>query len=499
MSMKGWPSQKKSLDKISGHENEERQAFVTLQPIGSDRIAQDVLPKGAWDVTAGIPDTVEANSEGRLIIATAHVARVGDVIKFETGNNTGNEFHVTSIATNQIVIGTEPGVAIGVGDTFSILRTVTPRYDNDGNLSIAGLSSTSYPQDSAFVPGGDGQMILTRRQDTLAVTTTTDGDFQEFKTNANGALYTDDQGTVKFNRDGSTIEVLEDTVTPANNRPLPVKLSSVTGDINITAGDLNVATSHTNDSIRLGDGTTLTNVTLAGELEVADTTLRNGNTFHDLDTGAGTENTQGISIRMSQSGGSYEAKGQQTRVNSLPVTVSNEDQAILERAKNIQDDAFVTAEYLNMLGARRQDSLAASTSADGDNQELKTNANGELYVTDSQILAQLQTLNAGIGVVDQLDAGALDPSTTNIPRSSNNAVSVVAALASDVRKIQTIEDVGEFMAIYSDATRTSLICYLPLAGGEVDVSIASGTTVYIGAVKDSDITTDTRLMIQFLG
>jgi hypothetical protein len=152
-----------------------------------------------------------------------------------------------------------------------------------------------------------------------------------------------------------------------------------------------------------------------------------------------------------------------------------------------------------MLGARRQDALAASTSADGDNQELKTNANGELYVTDSQVLSQLQSLNGGLDIVDQLDTGVLDPTATTIPRSSNNAVSVVASLAADVRKIQTIEDVGEFMAIYSDAARTSLICYLPLAGGEVEVNIASGTTVYIGAVKDSDITTDTRLMIQFLG
>ena len=52
-------------------------------------------------------------------------------------------------------------------------------------------------------------------------------------------------GPVSFTRNGVSVEVTEDTVTPANNLPLPVKLSSVTGDINITAGDLNVHSTHT--------------------------------------------------------------------------------------------------------------------------------------------------------------------------------------------------------------------------------------------------------------
>ncbi len=62
---------------------------------------------------------------------------------------------------------------------------------------------------------------------------------------------------VRFIKDGSVIDVVEDTVTPANNAPLPVKLTSATGDINITAGDLNVHLSHTGpnfDSTRVGDG-----------------------------------------------------------------------------------------------------------------------------------------------------------------------------------------------------------------------------------------------------
>ena len=76
---------------------------------------------------------------------------------------------------------------------------------------------------------------------------------------------------IKFLLDSVEQEVTEDTGTPSNNRPLPVKLTGVTGDINITANDLNVQTDHADDSVRLGDGTTLTGVTLSNELKTKDT------------------------------------------------------------------------------------------------------------------------------------------------------------------------------------------------------------------------------------
>lgn len=78
-------------------------------------------------------------------------------------------------------------------------------------------------------------------------------------------------GPVSFTRNGVSVEVTEDTVTPANNIPLPVKLSSVTGDINITAGDLNVHSTHAGvnyDSIRIGDGTDLLAVNGDGSINV---------------------------------------------------------------------------------------------------------------------------------------------------------------------------------------------------------------------------------------
>ena len=87
------------------------------------------------------------------------------------------------------------------------------------------------------------------------------------------------QSLAQFILNGVTTTVVEDTVTPANNAPLPVKLTSATGDINITAGDLNVHLSHAGanyDSTRVGDGTNLMAVNADGSINVNTTIAATG-------------------------------------------------------------------------------------------------------------------------------------------------------------------------------------------------------------------------------
>lgn len=102
-----------------------------------------------------------------------------------------------------------------------------------------------------------------------------DSDGDELEVNSNGSINVNASFTdpLKFRKDGSVVEVIEDTTTPANNQPLPVKLVSTSGDINITAGDLNVQLEHTGanfDSLRIGDGTTLASVSTNNDLQVVD-------------------------------------------------------------------------------------------------------------------------------------------------------------------------------------------------------------------------------------
>lgn len=122
-----------------------------------------------------------------------------------------------------------------------------------------------------------------------------DSDGDELDVNADGSLNVTAtlDSPVKFRKDGSVVEVIEDTGTPANNQPLPVKLVSTSGDINITAGDLNVQLEHTGanfDSLRIGDGTTLAGVSTNTDLKVvdrADTAMANSAISID-DTVGGT-------------------------------------------------------------------------------------------------------------------------------------------------------------------------------------------------------------------
>jgi len=102
-----------------------------------------------------------------------------------------------------------------------------------------------------------------------------DSDGDELDVQADGSINVNAtlDSPVKFRLDGAVVEVIEDSITPANNQPLPVKLTSATGDIQITAGDLNVQLEHTGanfDSLRIGDGTTLAGVSTNTDLKVVD-------------------------------------------------------------------------------------------------------------------------------------------------------------------------------------------------------------------------------------
>lgn len=208
---KGFPSKDREVNRLveEGH--------VTSQPVREKQVAKDVISHFAIS-SVGV-DAVEADSSLFLIKATSHLAKVGDVIKFTSGNLLDQEVKVIKTDTNEFELGELLSEAPAIADTFEIFRH-TYLQANSGALNVNAI-----------------------------------------------------QTPIKFNLDGSEVEVTEDTVTPSNNIPLPVKITSATGDINITAGDLNVQTSHVGasaDSMRIGDGTEELSITASGEAETSD-------------------------------------------------------------------------------------------------------------------------------------------------------------------------------------------------------------------------------------
>lgn len=89
----------------------------------------------------------------------------------------------------------------------------------------------------------------------------------------NSSLDVHNLDSIRFRKDATLVEVKEDTATPANSVPLPVKLFGATGTLTITAGDLNTqsdARGANYDSIRIGDGTNEAQISPNGDLLVAD-------------------------------------------------------------------------------------------------------------------------------------------------------------------------------------------------------------------------------------
>lgn len=82
---------------------------------------------------------------------------------------------------------------------------------------------------------------------------------------------------IQYVLNGGNTNVIRDTTTPTNSRPLPVEIMSASGvDISVTAANLNVEIVHNGSapsSVRIGDGTTLAGVTVSNELKINDALL----------------------------------------------------------------------------------------------------------------------------------------------------------------------------------------------------------------------------------
>lgn len=113
-------------------------------------------------------------------------------------------------------------------------------------------------------------------------------------------------------------------------------------------------------------------------------------------------------------------------------------------------------------------------------------------------------VKSSLNVVDLPDSSILNINSTNIPASgtlgATARLEVVASLASNVKKIKIVDDVGEYIGLYTGAANSeTLVAVLPLGGGEVEIEIASGSRVSLGHLKNSVINTATFWTCNFLG
>lgn len=407
---------------IKGHPNQKRQShsgsaekFVSVvQTDPKNRAGLDVLPKAIYPVDV-LDKTAEAlditvrisNPELRVVKLTGASAsvRAGDLIRFTTGDNKGMEIPVEKVETDYIYLAGEL-LSSPSGADFKHMRHITLTIDDTGALTVS-------------------------------------------------------PGALEFVKDGVTQQVIKDTVTAANTVGLPVEIVAANGtEINITAGDINVQTSHTGtnpDSMRIGDGTEELQINAAGEA-----TVRDADAIAQLTSIAAedfaTETT------LSALNAKLNSLGQKLSAGSMPVVLSSEQEALIDELET-----------------------------------LLTSLDGKDYATETTLAALLAEMQDKPDVIKPITP--IDVSATGIVASSDtNGTEIIASTPSDMIKIQTIEDVGEYLGLYSGAAGALVLeAILPIAGGVVEVEIPAGTRLSIKHLKNSAINTATFFAANLIG
>lgn len=219
--------------------------------------------------------------------------------------------------------------------------------DSAGNLlqslttsngqSLSVNLSSEYVQDTAFDPSQYGAQIWAVRHDANTTIATLDGNMAPFQLDANGALKVSGSFSVSF-----TAEHNEDAASSSGDSLIGI--AAVRQDVLAT------------DTSATGDYS-FVKVDALGELYV-----------HDTDVKA-----QLVSANVS--------------LSSLATLVKAEDAAASSGDPGVQPLLV------------RQDTLAASTSADGDYGSFKSNNLGELYVHDTDVKAQLVSANSSLSTI----------------------------------------------------------------------------------------------------
>lgn len=182
MSIKGFSTQKKLDTELVGYndaQSKDSNQFITAQKTSSDKVLLDSTTNVIFRLHPAVK-TVEANSDKRIIKITGHGAKAGDVLRFETASQ--NPFFEAGILSvpdaNTIILVAELTNTPSIGDEFYLLRYGTLRTDETGGLVVS----------VAPAP-------------------------------------------ISFVLNGVDTEVEEDTGTPANSIPLPVKVLDASGVI----------------------------------------------------------------------------------------------------------------------------------------------------------------------------------------------------------------------------------------------------------------------------
>lgn len=409
---KGYPTQKKD-DLVVGPQ------FATVQPVDGDKYALDVHAN--MYVRLVTTDAVEAGSTATRINATAHEALVGDIIRMTSGSTDEERARVIKVDTDEVYI-TPLSVAPTAGDTLQILRHINPLADAAGSLQVTATLAPS---------------------------------------------------PVQFVLDGVGTEVEEDTATPANSAPLPVKVLDSAG----LEADFATEAKQDAQILQLAD--------IETSVQGSEVILQGMET--DLASLAAEDfATETTLAAVLADTASLDAKDFATETTLAAVLA---DTASLD-AKDFATETTLAALNTKVTAVDTGAVTIATALPAG------TNNIGDVDVLTLPAI-DLNTLT----VVDFIDTTpVLDTASTNIPASASTPVTIVASLAADVKKVQLLDTTGSFLGLYSDPTGTPVLLgvFGPGSTETLEIDIPAATVLGLRNMQNT-VVVDGIVSINFLG
>lgn len=223
-------------------------------------------------------------------------------------------------------------------------------------------------------------------------------------------------------------------------------IDSITNDVNVTATDLDIRDlAFASDSVTSHQGGTWTIDSITNDVNVTASQLD----IDDLDY-----TSDNVAIKGST--------GNQLVVNADGSLNVNADISVVNGMEKEEDAAHVSGDIGAYMLSVRQDTLASSTSADGDYQSLKTDSLGRMWVN-----------------VDKAAAPSFNSWLVSQNTVTDTAELIVAADLSNRKRI-LIQNVSTNRTLYlgqSNAVTTADGIMLP-PGNSIELDIAAGTAIY---------------------
>jgi hypothetical protein len=106
-----------------------------------------------------------------------------------------------------------------------------------------------------------------------------------------------------------------------------------------------------------------------------------------------------------------------------------------------------------------------------------------------------------LSVVDLLDAGILDTSSTNINGSASAPTQVVASTAAAVKKLQILDTTGAFIGLYTGAALSEVLQLVIGPGSDqtIEHSIPARTRISLKRLDSTTAVSSGIVAINFIG